>query len=84
MKKFLINNWNKILLSVFTLFSILFAMSFTIDDSAKKLVDDSFTQALIVFGSAKALNAVISLAQGTEISLPFIVVAIERSFRSNK
>ncbi|RXK13302.1 hypothetical protein CP965_05730 [Halarcobacter mediterraneus] len=76
MKRFLINNWNKILLSIFTILAVLFAITFTIDDNAKKLVDDSFTQALIVFGSAKALNAVISLAQGTELSLPFLVVAI--------
>lgn len=40
------------------------------------MVDESFKQAIIVFGSAKALNGVISLAQGTEINLPFIVVAI--------
>ncbi|MDK2090377.1 hypothetical protein PT511_02705, partial [Aliarcobacter butzleri] len=52
------------------------ASSFTIDESAKKMVDESFKQAVIVFGSAKALNGVISLAQGTEINLPFVVVAI--------
>ena len=51
-------------------------LAFTIDDNAKKLVDESFKQAVIVFGSAKALNGVISLAQGTEINLPFVVVAI--------
>lgn len=76
MKQFILNNWNKLLLSLFMLLALIFALSFTIDESAKKLVDDSFKQAVVVFGSAKALNAVISLAQGTELDLPFVVVAI--------
>jgi len=76
MKNFLINNFNKILLSIFTISLVFLGISFTIDGNAKQLIDDSFTQAIIVFGSAKALNAVISLAQGTELSLPFFVVAI--------
>ena len=76
MKTFIIKNWNKLLLVAFTLFALCFALTFTIDDNAKKIVDDSFKQSVIVFGSAKALNGVISLAQGTEINLPFVVVAV--------
>lgn len=76
MKTFILKNWNKLLLSIFTIIAVICAITFTIDANAKKLIDDSFSQAIIVFGSAKALNAVISLAQGTEISLPFFVVAI--------
>lgn len=76
MKTFILKNWNKLLLSMFTIIAVICAITFTIDANAKKLIDDSFSQAIIVFGSAKALNAVISLAQGTEISLPFFVVAI--------
>ena len=76
MKTFIIKNWNKLLLVIFTLLSLCLALSFTIDDNAKKLVDDSFKQSVIVFGSAKALNAVISLAQGTQINLPFVTVAV--------
>lgn len=69
-------NYNKILLALFTIIAVCVAITFTIDTDAKKLIDDSFTQAVLVFGSAKALNAVISLAQGTELNLPFVVVAI--------
>ena len=76
MKTFIIQNWNKLLLVAFMLFALCFALTFTIDDNAKKLIDDSFKQSVIVFGSAKALNGVISLAQGTELDLPFITVAI--------
>ncbi|NVJ54518.1 MAG: hypothetical protein HWD90_12585 [Campylobacteraceae bacterium] len=76
MKSFITKNWNKLLLSIFTIVAVLVAITFSIDTTAKALVDDSFSQAIIVFGSAKALNAVISLAQGTELSLPFFVVAI--------
>ena len=76
MKTFIIKNWNKLLLVIFTLLSLCLALSFTIDDNAKKLVDESFKQSVIVFGSAKALNAVISLAQGTQINLPFVTVAV--------
>ena len=76
MKTFIINNWNKLLLLAFTCIALFFAFSFTLDENSKKLVDDSFKQAVIVFGSAKALNGVISLAQGTEINLPFVIVAV--------
>jgi hypothetical protein len=76
MKTFIIKNYNKLLLVIFTLLSLCLALSFTIDNNAKKLVDDSFKQSVIVFGSAKALNAVISLAQGTELNLPFVIVAV--------
>ncbi|WP_417326157.1 hypothetical protein [Halarcobacter sp.] len=76
MKSFILKNWNKLLLSIFTISAVFIAITFAIDTTAKNLVDDSFSQAIIVFGSAKALNAVISLAQGTELSLPFFVVAI--------
>lgn len=76
MKSFILKNWNKLLLSIFTISAVFIAITFAIDTTAKTLVDDSFSQAIIVFGSAKALNAVISLAQGTELSLPFFVVAI--------
>ena len=76
MKIFIIKNWNKLLLVIFTLLALCLALSFTIDDNAKKLVDESFKQSVIVFGSAKALNAMISLAQGTQINLPFVTVAV--------
>ena len=76
MKTFILNNLNKLILVALTFVLLVIALSFTIDENAKKLIDESFKQAVIVFGSAKALNGVISLAQGTEIELPFVVIAI--------
>lgn len=69
-------NWNKIFIVVFSAITIVVAFTYILDIKGKELVDDSFSQAAIVFGSAKALNAVISLAQGTELNLPFFTLAI--------
>ena len=74
--QFIRTNWNKFLIIFFSLLVIFFAFTYTLDIKGKELVDQSFTQAVIVFGSAKALNAVISLAQGTEVDLPFLTVAV--------
>ncbi|PLY07675.1 MAG: hypothetical protein C0625_05730 [Arcobacter sp.] len=68
--------WNKLLILLLSILVIFFAFSYTLDIKGKALVDKSFNQSVIVFGSAKALNAVISLAQGTELDLPFLTVAI--------
>ena len=42
----------------------------------QKLIDESFKQAVIVFGSAKSFKWCNISAQGTEIDLPFVVIAI--------
>ncbi|MCT7447342.1 hypothetical protein [Aliarcobacter skirrowii] len=76
MKTFIFNNFGKISILILSIFIIFASSSVVVNESAKDVIDRSFNQALIVFGSAKALNAVISLAQGTEINLPFVVVAI--------
>ncbi|MDX4012984.1 hypothetical protein Q6A86_08285 [Aliarcobacter skirrowii] len=76
MKTFIFNNFGKISILILSIFIIFASSSVVVNESAKDVIDKSFNQALIVFGSAKALNAVISLAQGTEINLPFVVVAI--------
>jgi len=68
--------WNKILIGFLSTIIITLALSYTLDVKGKDLVDKSFTESVVVFGSAKALNAVISLAQGTELDLPFVTVAI--------
>lgn len=73
---YITKNWNKFLILIFSILALCLAFSFIIDIKGKELIDDSFTQAVIVFGSAKALNAVISLAQGTELSIPFFTLAI--------
>ncbi|WP_066160924.1 hypothetical protein [Aliarcobacter skirrowii] len=76
MKTFIFNNFVKISILILSIFIIFASSSVVVNESAKDVIDRSFNQALIVFGSAKALNAVISLAQGTEINLPFVVVAV--------
>lgn len=76
MKTFIFNNFGKISILILSIFIIFASSSVVVNESAKDVIDKSFNQALIVFGSAKALNAVISLAQGTEINLSFVVVAV--------
>ena len=68
--------WNKIVIVLLSIAVVTLAFTFALDIKAKELIDDSLAQAVVVFGSAKALNAVISLAQGTEIDLPFLTVAV--------
>jgi len=69
-------HWNKLLIVLLSSIIVFLAFSYTLDVKGKELVDKSFTESVVVFGSAKALNAVISLAQGTELDLPFLTVAI--------
>lgn len=74
--EFVKENWNKFFIVALSVVAVILAFTFAIDIKGKALIDESFTQAVLVFGSAKALNAVISLAQGTELDLPFLTVAI--------
>jgi len=60
------------------LFFVLLSLLFSVDTSAMKLQDDAFNRAMISFGLAKGLNAVISLIQGTELS--FTPVGIGLNF----
>ena len=76
MNNFIKQNWNKLFIFLFSALAVTLAFTFVFDNKGKELIDDSFSQAVIVFGSAKALNAVISLAQGTEIDLPFLTIAV--------
>ena len=72
----LTQNWNKLFIVLFSLLTVVIAFSYVLDIKGKELVDDSFSQAVLVFGSAKALNAVVSMAQGTELDLPFLTLAV--------
>jgi len=67
---------NKIIILLFSVFIIVSAFSYVLDIKGKESVDTNFKESLVVFGSAKALNAVISLAQGTELDLPFLTLSI--------
>lgn len=55
---------------------IALALSGSMDKKGHQIVDDSFKQALIVFATARALNAVISVAQGTEVGPPGVTISI--------
>jgi hypothetical protein len=68
--------YKEILLFVVSLCVMYFATFAKIDSYAKERLDSSFQQALGVFATAKALNAVISLVQGTEVGPPGVTLTI--------
>ena len=59
----------KIVFSILLVFSITFSHTHSLDNLAQKNIDSSLNRALVSFGSARALNAVISVIQGTEVSI---------------
>ncbi|MFT7859941.1 MAG: hypothetical protein ABXS93_03285 [Sulfurimonas sp.] len=59
----------KIFLSSIVLFVLLLSSAVEIDQGALELQNEAFERAMITFGVAKGLNALISLIQGTELSL---------------
>jgi hypothetical protein len=52
-----------------TISAIAIAASGIVDRQAEQLAEDAFKRALVTFAVARTLNGVISLAQGTELSL---------------
>lgn len=75
-RPFWLRNWNRLLILILSIAITALASYGTLDKTGRSIVDDAFNQALIVFGSAKALNAVVSLAQGTEIGPPGVTIAV--------
>ena len=69
-------HWKKIVLLSVSIILVFCIFSYNLDAQGKEHIDKNFTQSVLVFGSAKSLNAVISLAQGTEVDLPFFTIAI--------
>ncbi len=65
-----------IIVFVLSVLAVYLATFAKIDLDAKDRIDNSFHQALGVFATAKALNGVISLAQGTEIGPPGVTISI--------
>jgi len=59
----------KILLSLILLLTVVLSLSFSLDESALKLHDEALERSVVAFALAKGLNAVISLIQGTELSV---------------
>ncbi len=69
----------KIFLSILLLGILLLSLSLEVDTYAMELQDESFNRAMVAFGLAKGLNAVISLLQGTELSLTPVGIGINLS-----
>ncbi len=61
--------------------AVLFAFNLflEIDKEAMQILDASFERAMVAFGLAKALNATISLIQGTELSLTPVGIGLNLS-----
>jgi hypothetical protein len=68
--------WQHKLLVTISLIFIALSLSGGFDTPSRNVLNNAFKQAVTVFATAKALNGVISLAQGTEIGPPGITVAV--------
>ena len=59
----------RILLTFLFVLAIILSMTQTLDTKSKMHIDKAFNRAFITFGISKALNGVISVAQGTEVAI---------------
>ena len=75
-KPFILRHWNRLLVVALSLVVAALALSGSLDRKGREIVDGDFNRALVVFGTAKALNAVISVAQGTEVGPPGVTIAL--------
>ncbi|WP_345969203.1 hypothetical protein WCX72_07445 [Sulfurimonas sp. HSL1-6] len=73
---FLRRRRNQLLIVALSLLMLLLSFAGTFDRPGRAIVDSSFQQALVVFGTAKSLNAVISVIQGTEVGPPGVTLAV--------
>ena len=69
----------KIFLSIILVLTLLLSLTLGVDESALSIQDAAFERAMIAFGLAKGLNAVISLIQGTELSFTPVGVGLNFS-----
>ncbi len=69
----------KIWLSIALVLLVVLSSVLHVDEKAMQLLDASFDRAMVAFGLAKALNAVISLIQGTELSLTPVGIGLNFS-----
>ena len=69
----------KIWLSIVLVLLVVVSSMLHVDEKAMQLLDASFDRAMVAFGLAKALNAVISLIQGTELSLTPVGIGLNFS-----
>ncbi|MDY0116082.1 MAG: hypothetical protein RBR59_00720 [Sulfurimonadaceae bacterium] len=68
--------WVKIIFSIIFLALLVLNFSFTIGEHAMELHQLSFERAMMAFGLAKGLNGVISLLQGTQLSVTPVGVGL--------
>ena len=66
-------------ISIVVVLLVLLSLTLSVDEKAMQLLDASFDRAMVSFGLAKALNAVISLIQGTELSLTPVGIGLNFS-----
>ncbi len=69
----------KVFVSIVLIFILVMSLTLGIDEGAMKLQDAAFERAMVAFGLAKGLNAVISLIQGTELSFTPVGVGLNFS-----
>lgn len=75
-RPFLLRHWNKFFIVALSVFVLLLSFSASLDKEGRESVNGTFKQALVVFGTVKVLNGVVSLAQGTEVGPPGITIAV--------
>lgn len=68
----------KVFISVIFVILLILNLGFEVDKGALKVQEEAFNRAMIAFGLAKGLNAIVSLLQGTELS--FTPVGIGLNF----
>ncbi|MDF1883997.1 hypothetical protein JHD49_08610 [Sulfurimonas sp. SAG-AH-194-C21] len=69
----------KIFITFFLMVVLILSLSLEVDELAIQLQDEAFNRALVSFGLAKGLNAVISLLQGTQLSFTPVGVGLNFS-----
>ena len=69
----------KIFISILLILVLALSLTLGVDESAQTIQDAAFERAMIAFGLAKGLNAVISLIQGTELSFTPVGVGLNFS-----
>jgi len=69
----------KIFISMVLILILVMSLALGVDESAMAIQDAAFERAMVAFGLAKGLNAVISLIQGTELSFTPVGVGLNFS-----
>lgn len=68
-KQFIESRNTRVVLALIVLLGVLLAASGLADRNGREYLNQSMTRTLVTFGMARALNGVISVAQGTEVAI---------------